>query len=337
MFDIPVTLFIFRRTSGLEKIIGLLREIEASKIYIIADGARNEQEKKETEYCRGTIEKFIDWDCEVVKNYAESNRGVFSNIGLGARWVLEREEWSIFIEDDNLPEKTFFYFCQELLQKYKNEEKILWICGTNYLGKYESEASFMFTQHLLPCGWASWSYKYLKYYDGYLEGLEDKIKLQKFKKSYKNKALYRQQMHSIKRTKRLLEVNPQKCSWDYQMLFSLRANQLYGISPNRNQIRNIGVDEISEHGGNSWENEMTRRFCGMDSSELLFPLKCPINVEIDPIYEKKIANIILQPLKNRIEMYIAKIVKILLGIDPYDSLTDYIKKRGKNDKKCRNK
>ena len=327
MFDIPVAIFIFRRTTGLEQIISRLREVEVSKLYIIADGPRNKQEKIETDLCREKLEKLINWKCEVVKNYASNNRGVFSNIGLGAKWVLEHEEWAIFIEDDNLPEKTFFYFCKELLQKYRFEKKVLWICGTNYLGEYETNVSYMFTQHLLPCGWASWSNKFLDYYDGYLEGLNNAEKIKNFKQSYKNKALFRQQLYSIKRTKYLLEQYPQKSSWDYQMLFSIRANQFYGISPNKNQIKNIGVDSLSEHGGNSWNNEMTKRFCGMSSYELSFPLIHPTTIEIDKKYEKKIANIILMPLRDRVKRIAASILKPFLGLNPYDSMAEYIKRK----------
>lgn len=72
------------------------------------------------------------------------------------------------------------------------------------------------------------------------------------------------------------------------MDFALKYYDLYGISPAKNQIKNIGVDEISEHGGTSTMNEMTRRFCTMPSYPLEFPLKHPKEVRIDEVYEKKI-------------------------------------------------
>ena len=83
-FTIPIVLFIFRRESGLKKIISQIRKIKPQKIYIIGDGPRNEKETEEVNRCRTLVEKLIDWDCKIIKNYAVENRGVYRNIGEGA-------------------------------------------------------------------------------------------------------------------------------------------------------------------------------------------------------------------------------------------------------------
>lgn len=165
-FDIPIVLFLFKRSDTVLRIIKVLSGIKPQKIYLLSDQGRDEKEKQLVEKTRNVIEKSIDWECELIKNYAVENRGVYRNIGEGARWVFEHEKTAIFLEDDNLPEVSFFPYCKELLERYKNNQKVLWICGTNYLGEYNSEYSYMFTQHLLPCGWASWSNKFLENYDG---------------------------------------------------------------------------------------------------------------------------------------------------------------------------
>ena len=82
-------------------------------------------------------------------------------------------------------------------------------------------------------------------------------------------------------------------SWDYQMLFSLRSNDMLGISPVYNQIRNIGADEFSTHGGTSLDKIMTKRFCEIPTRELELPLKHPKHIVIDQDYERLIGNIIL--------------------------------------------
>ena len=205
MFDIAIGLFLFKRTSGLDPIIGQLRKIKPSRVYLIADGPRNEEERDACLHCRKTAEDLIDWDCEVIKDYAETNRGVYNNIGGGALRVFEHEDRAIFLEDDNYPEITFFDYCKQLLDKYAEEEKVLWICGTNYMSKSNMESSYVFTQHLLPCGWASWADKFRNYYDGELLGLKDKEKVDTFKASFLNRALYKQQLHSVERTKYLLD------------------------------------------------------------------------------------------------------------------------------------
>ena len=102
-------------------------------------------------------------------------------------------------------------------------------------------------------------------------------------------------------------------SWDYQMCLSIRANSMLGISPACNQIRNIGVDMDSEHGGNSMNKVMTRRFCGMASYPLEIPLKHPKAVMTDLDYENKINNIVTPPFYMRLRHFIAKNIKLLLG------------------------
>lgn len=325
--NIPVVLFTFRRSNTIPAIMERIATAKPPKIYLLSDEGRNAAEKEEVKKCREIVEKSISWDCEVIKHYANSNRGVYKNIGEGARWVFEREEMAIFLEDDNLPEVTFFKYCEELLKKYSSSEKILWICGTNYLGQYDSQYSYMFTKNLLPCGWASWANKFLKYYDGELNGYTDADKQKRFCQSYNKKSLYKQQLRLIDNEYKRREKG--FLSWDYQMLFSVRANDMYGISPVYNQIKNIGVDEYSIHGGTSNKNVMTDRFCGVPTSPLDFPLKHPNDIYIDLKYERLIDNIILDPLKTRIRKQVGRIIRKLIGLDDTIPLRSTLKR--KND------
>lgn len=327
MFEIPIVLFIFKRTSGLKLILERIKEINPQKLYIIADGPRNENERVDCQKCRYLVESLTNWDCEVIKNYSQENRGVYQNIGLGAKWVFQRESRAIFLEDDNLPEITFFNYCKEMLDMYEKNNQILWICGTNYQGKSALETSYVFTQHLLPCGWASWANKYNQYYDGDLKKLSSKKHFKNFKKSYKNRALFHNQLISIKRTKKILEYDKRMSSWDYQMLFSLRSNNLLGIMPTNNQIKNIGVDEFSIHGGTNIYNEMTRRFCGMNAYPLEFPLIHPTNIEITPHIENEIGDIILCPLKSRLYAVMTNLLISIIGMKRFMNL-----KNGRNER-----
>lgn len=331
-FDIPVVLFIFKRYNTLKDIINRISLVKPAKMYIIADGPRNSGEKEAVIKCRQDVERLIDWDCEVIKNYSQVNRGVYENIAGGAKWVFEKEEMAIFLEDDNLPEITFFRFCKDMLERYKESDKILWICGTNYLQKYIplDKSDYVFTKHLMPCGWASWSEKFNKYYDGELKKLEEKGIRKKIKKNYVNKALYRQQMNLANMEKSRLNRGLKPSSWDYQMAFSIRANNLYGISPKYNQIENIGVDENSIHGGNSYDYIMTSRFCTIKSYPLTLPLRHPEKIQLDTEYEKKVANIILFPFQMRLRGIISSVIKKILGLNYEDSIKEYIKNKLKN-------
>ena len=229
-FDIPVALFIFRRLKAVE-IVNRLAQVRPKKLYILADQGRNPEEIREAALCREAVEKAITWDCEVIKNYAEENRGVYGNIAEGAKWVLRREKWAIFLEDDNLPEITFFPFCKEMLQRYEDDTRILWVCGTNYLGDYQPEdgASYVFTRHMLPCGWASWSQKFEKFYDGELKLCDDKSVMERIGGVYCNKAVFDQYRSSWMGEYRRMKAGNRPRSWDYQMDFSIKAHNLFGF------------------------------------------------------------------------------------------------------------
>ncbi len=312
-FNIPVALIIFKRNKAVE-IVKRIAKVKPKKLYILADQGRNEQEKAQALECRRLVEQAIDWDCEVIKRYAEENVGVYENIAGGAKWVLEREESAIFLEDDNLPEESFFPFCEQMLERYKDDEKILWICGTNYLGEYKSPigADYVFTKHMLPCGWASWSHKFAKFYNGDLSLCENPEIIKKVAKNYCNRKVYKQYRYSWMSEYNLMKAGKRPASWDYQMDFSIKAHDLLGICPCNNQIKNIGVDEFSEHGGRSFSNEMTRRFCGMNSYPINFPLNHPEKIQTDKLFEKKIGKIILYPFLMRCRLKLARLYRKIL-------------------------
>ncbi|MDP5274736.1 hypothetical protein [Chengkuizengella axinellae] len=331
-FNIPVVLIVFRRVDTVLRILERLAEVKPKKLYIISDGPRNETEKEEVLHCRKTIEENITWECEIVKYYAETNQGVYDRIGLGAKWVFSKEEEAIFLEDDNLPEVTFFDFCKEMLERYRTDKRVLWVCGTNYLENYQPEdkSSYVFTKHLLPCGWASWSDKFLDMYDGEMDLLYDEYLYKRLYDQYESKSLYRQQLYAFKRTHYLLRNQLNLASWDSQIAYSLRINGVYGISPSSNLIKNIGVDNFSTHGGNSFKSTMTTRFCGMDSIPIKFPLKHPKVVMADKEYEKKVGNIILYPLYVRVGSKFFRLLKPLFKVGKYESFTKTLKNRIKN-------
>jgi hypothetical protein len=332
MFKIPVVLFTFKRKEPLLRIIDRLSIVKPSKLYLISDAGRNEGEHLLVKDVRESIENRIDWDCEIIKNYADTNKGVYKSIGEGAKWVLEKEESAIFLEDDNLPEITFFDFCSEMLEKYKNDDSVMWVVGTNYLGKHlpKDGASYMFTKHMLPCGWASWGNKFSKFYDGELKLLNKKSG-KELKEKFINKKLYKQEVTKYFKTKYTLNKSIELASWDAQIGFSIRHNNLYGISPKYNQIENIGIDELSTHGGisiegNSSQAEMTSRFCGIKTIPLEFPLKHPKSIEVDLEYEKKIAEIVLYPFSERLKISLMAFIKPLIGINKYASFKTILKK-----------
>jgi len=329
-FDIPVCFFIFKRADKSVEIIKRISLVKPSKLYIISDEGRTSEEKEKVSFCRRAVESAIDWDCEVIKNYADENRGVFDRIGLGALWVLSKEKNAIFLEDDNLPEESFFKYCELMLKKYEKNDDVLWICGTNYFGKFNpsDKSDYLFTHHMLPCGWATWSSKFIKYYDAYFKNFNSK-NIKKIKNQYSDKKLFKKDLKNWKMEVRNYKLSQKFSSWDYQMCFTLRYYNKYGIVPKYNQIKNIGVDIESIHGGTTFDNIMTQRFCGMDSYPLSFPLKEPSKVEVDEKFEKKMNQYEIPPfiLKNWIQDIIATLIRKLFKIPNNIRIRDYFNKR----------
>ena len=335
MYDIPIVFFIFKRPEKSVQILKRIGEVQPKKLYIISDAGRTEEERAEVEKCRAMVEENIDWDCQVIKNYAQENKGCFDRIGLGALWVLEREECAVFLEDDNYPEPSFFQYCKELLEYYKNEDDVLWVCGTNYMETYqpESGADYVFTHHMLPCGWATWSHKFTKYYDAEFSNLNNDS-LEDIKKRYTNKRLYKRDLKNWKMELTNKEKDGRYCSWDYQMCFSLRFFDKLGIAPKYNQIRNIGVDDASEHGGNSFDSVMTQRFCGMGSKVLQFPLKHPEKIEIDATFEALTDKIVLPPFdfKAMLRKPFSLLIRAVFQIPEKQTIKDFFAERRENRK-----
>lgn len=323
----PVALFLFKRKDTVLRIIEQIKKVQPDRIYLLSDQGRSPEEIERVAETRSAVEIAIDWPCDVVKLYAETNRGVYQNIGLGAKKVFEKEERAIFLEDDNYPEITFFQYADEMLDKYEDNERVLWVCGTNYLPEYHNTNadSYFFTQHLLPCGWASWKTKYLKYYNGELNGLLKNKEA--FFKTYDTKALAEQQWASILNEYNRKQQGKRFISWDYQMLFSIRSNNLLGIAPCVNQIRNIGADNDSTHGGTSLSMIMTRRFCEVPTKPMEFPLKHPSSLEMDKVFNRRTGEIILYPLTLRLKNKMFSTVKRILGISEEQHLKEELRKR----------
>lgn len=320
MFDIPVALFIFKREEKSVQIVKRIGDVKPQKIYIVADGPRSKEEKILTDRCRNAVEKAIDWDCEVIKLYEEENKGCH-NIGIAAMRIFETEPMCIFLEDDNYPIISFFEYCRQMLLEYKDDNRILWVCGTNYMTNYtpNPKSDYVFTQHMLPCGWASWGDKFNKYYEYDFKNLTDKS-IKKAKSTYKNKRLFKYDLKNWLGEINYKEQHGRYASWDYHMNFSLRYHNKLGIAPKFNQITNIGVDSFSAHGGSSMENLLTSRFCEVPSKELSFPLTAPPEVKVNDIFEKKTAKIIMPPRKYYVKIFIRHLIPIPRDISIKKSL-----------------
>lgn len=328
-FDVPIALFLFRRVDKPLEIINRLSDIAPRKVYLLSDGGRDQAEHKLVEQCRISVEKAIDWDCEIVRKYEETNIGVYENIAKGAKWVFQHEEFAIFLEDDNLPELTFFRFCKELLLRYRNDTRILWICGTNYLKEYipEDGSSYLYTKNMMPCGWASWANKFNKYYDGELSLWADDYIKERIASEYQYKRLYYQDRHNLDYEVDSKETTGRFYSWDYQMAFTMRVHNMYAIVPKYNQIENVGVDADSTHGGISHNDVMVRRFCNLKTRPLEFPLKHPVGLLPDIFFERSVAKVILNPSFFSLRSIASRAIRKIFKMKSNERFSSFLMKR----------
>jgi hypothetical protein len=161
----PIVFIIFNRPDLTERVFNVIRQAQPTQLFVIADAPRQNRPDEEVK-CAATrkiIEK-VDWDCEVRTNYAKTNLGIKSRISTGLNWVFDIVERAIILEDDCLPELSFFRFCEELLEKYQNDDRIMTLSGNNFqFGRKRTEYSYYFSRYTLIWGWATWRRAWQKY------------------------------------------------------------------------------------------------------------------------------------------------------------------------------
>lgn len=157
-FKTPVVFIIFNRPDLTKRVFDIISQSKPSKLLVIADGPRKD-DSDDLEKCAAAREVVdqIDWDCEVFKNYAENNLGCKKRIASGLDWVFELVEEAIILEDDCLPDPTFFRFCEEMLKYYRDDKRIMTISGSNFLfGNRLISDSYYFSRYNHTWGWATW-------------------------------------------------------------------------------------------------------------------------------------------------------------------------------------
>ena len=273
----PVTLIIFNRPYETQRVFEAIRQARPKKLLVIADGPRLDR-PRETELCTQTraIIDTVDWDCDVLKNYSDINLGCRERIGrTGLPWVFSLVEEAIVLEDDCLPHPSFFQFAETLLQKYRYDERVLAICGTNHLTQWKAgNQSYHFSDHFSPWGWASWRRTW-DLYDVNMSQWDNADIQYSIKQTIKSKKRFLLYQKFLNET--YLNKND---AWDYQMLFLGLTRSLVSIVPSKNLISNIGFGETATNTSSGKDI----RAC-LPTSPLSFPLKHPNEIEVDRDYE----------------------------------------------------
>lgn len=282
-FDVPILFCTFNRLECTKKVFERIREIKPAKLYLLSDGPRKNVEGEAEKVCavRKYLEDHIDWECQVYKNYAEKNMGCGKRMSSGISWAFEQEEKIIILEDDCLADLSFFKYCKELLEVYKEAENIMVISGYNPLGILDEEYSFVFTPMVEIWGWATWKRVWEQYDYDMLDWKERKIS--SYMKSFMNDKqieYYIQIFDSMYAH----EID----TWDYQLQYLLLKKEALAIVPKKNMIENIGFGADATHTKTAPVN-----LCN-EAYEIEFPMCIPAHIKSNEEYNKQILNVYVE-------------------------------------------
>jgi len=275
----PVALLIFNRPSLTKVVFGEISKVKPKKLLVIADGPRagipGEEEKCAT--ARAIVDE-VDWDCQVLRNYSDMNLGCGLRPATGITWVFEHVEKAIILEDDCVPHTTFFRFCSELLEKYRNDERVMMITGTNVLGKWKSDVqSYHFSNYGGALGWASWrrAWKFFDY-DMELWKYEEVRKRIRDVLADEEQFKYRADIFDMTYRKKGVTW------WDYQWGFARLLQSGLSIVPSLNLVSNIGFTKEATHTVNPLDC-----FANLPWYQMPFPLRDPPGVTPDREYDRQ--------------------------------------------------
>jgi hypothetical protein len=275
--NVPILFLTFNRFDTTKIVFERIKEHRPKTLYVASDGARLNKpgEEEQVEKIRLYLTDQIDWECNVKTLFRKNNLGCKNAVSGAISWFFENEEMGIILEDDCLPSKSFFPFCEELLLKYKDDDRIMHIDGTTSQDGVPG-TSYQFSKYCLIWGWATWRRAWNKYDVGIKSFPE-------FKEKNIIKSIWRKQEVSDYWLKNFRDVySGQVNTWDYQWAYTVWTNNGMSIRPAVNLIKNIGFNAGATHTHDA--NELLKT---MKNKEIVFPLHHPVfflpNIEMDDI------------------------------------------------------
>jgi hypothetical protein len=277
MFTTPILLLVFNRLDATKQVFEEIRKLKPKYLYVSADGPR-EYKEKEVEKClavRNYIQTNVDWECELKLNFFNKNQGCKIGVSKGIDWFFSFVEEGIILEDDCLPNPSFFTFCKLSLEKYKNNPKVMMVSGINFFPEFQTidNSSVHFTKYMHIWGWATWKRKW-KHYDVNISSYQNpiiKLKILLYLKDVREFLFWM-------RTFKVIYSNKVD-TWDMQWQFAMFLQNGFSILPNKNLIKNIGYGEDATHTTmteGAFANLLTHT---IDS--ILFPKKIRLNIKRD--------------------------------------------------------
>jgi len=258
----PVLFLIFNRPDTTQRVFDEIRKAKPKELFIAADGPRenNLTDERLCHEARNIVSQ-VDWDCNVHTLFREKNLGCKFAISSAIDWFFSEVEEGIILEDDCVPDQSFFQFCQELLEYYQSDERIMTISGDNFqFGRRRTNYSYYFLV-ITYMGWATWKRAW-KYYD---------LDMKLWPEIQKDEWLFDilSDKHALKYWEKIFNETfySQINTWDYQWTFACWVQSGLSITPNVNLVKNIGFGEKSTH---------TKEICSPFSELIINKMQFPI-------------------------------------------------------------
>ncbi len=242
--ETPVALFAFNRPELTKRVFRRIAEVRPKRLLCVADAARPDRPEEE-QRCKEVqaILSAVDWPCEVQTNFAVQNMGCRGRLITGLNWVFEQVEEAVILEDDVLPDPTFFRFCDEMLQRYRNDTRVAMVSGLNLVqDKTQAPDSYFFSQLTHIWGWASWRRAWATYDPDLTDwpaikaaGLMRELFPKPAHQRYWTHVF--DQMHS--------GTGPD--TWDTQWFYTNLKNSVLSVTPGVNLVENLGFGPDATH------------------------------------------------------------------------------------------
>jgi hypothetical protein len=277
----PVAFLVFNRPECTARTFAAIREARPPRLLVVADGPRANRPGEDVK-CRETrriIDEGVDWPCEVERNYSPVNLGCAERVAGGLDWAFSRSDRLIVVEDDCLPDASFFRFCDQLLERYADDQRIGQICGSPFIcDRLERSTSYIFSRYGPIWGWASWARAW-KHYSLTLESWPE-IKRSGNFRSFIPDPFERRSRRKIYDG---LHRGP-RSSWDLQWGYAKMANSMLSIIPTRSMIENIGFGADATHTVSQNQSTLTR---GSMPDSLIHPNNILADAEFDERFSNK--------------------------------------------------
>ena len=266
----PVAFFIFKRPDCTGRVLDAIRRARPPRLFVVADGPRpgRPDDAGKCAEVRRIVETGIDWPCDVRKDFADANLGCARRVSSGITWVFSQVEEAIILEDDCVPDGSFFPYCAELLDRFRSDARVGVISGSNFQHRdVTGGRSYYFSRYPHCWGWATWKRAW-QAYDHAMAAWPEAKRCGWLKRFLgdRHEASYWDGIFDYTHAG-LID------SWAYRWTFACWQNEMLSVLPAVNLVTNIGFGPAATH---------TREPCvmgGADGSGLQFPLRHPVRVE----------------------------------------------------------